>query len=204
MRRIFLSLIAAIGLSATASAAPEIGKAAPNFKAKDIAGYDVDLSTLKGHVVVLEWTNPACPYVQKFYSLGAMQALQAEMNGKGVSWISINSSATGKHGSMTSEETQTFLADAKSNTDHYILDSDGTIGALYGAKTTPHMFVIDAKGDLAYMGAIDNKPTTNVNDLAPARNYVRDAVDALLAEKPVKISSTQAYGCAVQYKQSAN
>lgn len=199
MRTLLLSLIAAVSLSATALAAPEIGKPAPDFKATDIEGKEVSLSGLKGKIVVLEWTNPGCPFVQKFYGAGAMQALQQEMTGKGAAWISINSGAKGKEGYMTADEAKAQLAESKSHTQHYILDSDGAIGHLYAAKTTPHMFVIDEKGLLAYHGAIDDKPTADKADIAKAKNYVRAAVEALQAGKPVEVASTQSYGCTVKY-----
>jgi peroxiredoxin len=200
MRALLLSLIATLGFSTTALAMPAVGKEAPDFSVTDIHGKEVKLSDLKGKIVVLEWNNPGCPFVKKFYGSGEMQKLQADMKNKGVTWISINSGAEGKQGYMSADEAKTYVADQKSVTDHYILDSQGAVGNLYAAKTTPHMFVIDANGNVAYMGAIDDKPTPNPADLAAAKNYVRMAVQSLVDGKPVETASTQSYGCGVKYK----
>lgn len=200
MRSIVFSAIASLALGANAYAAPATGQAAPDFTATDIAGKEVKLSALAGKTVVLEWNNPGCPFVKKFYGSGTMQKLQGEMKAKGATWITINSGAEGKQGHMNADEAKKYIADQKAQPDHYILDSEGKIGNLYEAKTTPHMFVIDAKGTLAYMGAIDDKPTPNPDDIAGAKNYVRAAVEALASGKPVEMASTQSYGCGVKYK----
>jgi peroxiredoxin len=200
MRTLFLSLIAALGFLSSAMAMPTAGKEAPDFSATDITGKEVKLSALQGNIVVLEWNNPGCPFVKKFYGSGEMQRLQADMKAKGVTWLTINSGAEGKQGYMSTDEAKRYVADQKSATDHYILDPQGAIGNLYSAKTTPHMFVIDANGNIAYMGAIDDKPTVDINDLADAKNYVRLAVKSLLDGKPVETASTQSYGCGIKYK----
>jgi len=200
MRSLLLSLIAAVSFSAAAQAAPAIGQPAPDFTATDAAGKEVNLSALKDKIVVLEWHNPGCPFVEKFYGGGDMQKLQADMKAAGAVWITVNSGAEGKQGHLKAAEAVKYLADQKSNADHYILDSSGTIGKLYDATTTPHMFVIDAKGLLAYKGAIDDKPTAKSSDIAGAKNYVREAVLALKEGKPVAVSSTDPYGCSVKYK----
>ena len=200
MRAFFLALLGVVVFGFQAAAAPVIGKAAPDFTAQDIAGATVKLSALKGKIVVLEWNNPGCPFVKKFYGAGAMQSLQNELKENGTVWITVNSGAEGKQGYMGNEEAKTYVSSVGGAANHYILDPEGKIGRLYGAKTTPHMFVVDSKGNLAYMGAIDDKATADSADIAAAKNYVRAAVSALREGKPVEQASTQAYGCGVKYK----
>lgn len=198
----FRSLFAAalILFSTTALAAPEIGKPAPDFTATDQNGKTVKLSDFKGRVTVLEWNNPECPFVKKHYDSGNMQKLQAYAHDNKVVWLAVNSSAEGKQGNMTMAQAKEHLAQSKSTVDHYLLDPEGKIGMLYEAKTTPHMFVIDKNGNLAYMGAIDDKPSTDAKDIDGATNYVRAALDSLMAGKPVAVADTKAYGCNVKYK----
>ncbi|MFW0776716.1 MAG: redoxin domain-containing protein [Rickettsiales bacterium] len=199
MRSLLLSITAALSFSAAAYAAPVVGEMAPDFTATDINGNEVTLSSLKEQNVVLEWHNPECPFVKKFYKGGDMQKLQAEMKAKDLTWITINSGAEGKQGSMNNEEAAAYLAEVKSATDHYITDPEGTIGKLYGATATPHMYVIDKEGKLAYMGAIDDTPTADSADIATANNYVRAAVEALSSNMPIQLATSQAYGCSVKY-----
>lgn len=199
----YVSIATACLLFATAAWAemPKIGKAAPDFTATDaITGKKISLSDFRGKPVVLEWNNFKCPFVKKFYSPGAMQALQARAAKNGVVWITINSSAEGKDGYIaTAQEVKAALASRKAKPAHYLLDHDGTIGHLYGAKSTPTMVVIDKKGTLAYQGAIDNRPSSDPADIAGATNYVTEALSDLDQGRKVKISSTQAYGCFVHY-----
>lgn len=189
-------------LATAALAAPEIGKPAPDFTATDsITGKPLRLSDLKGKTVVLEWNNFGCPFVKKFYSVGAMQGVQAKAKADGVVWVSVNSSATGKEGHLAdAKAVKQALADNRSNAAHYVLDHNGAIGHAYEAKTTPHMFVIDKGGNLAYKGAIDDKPTADSADIASATNYVTAALNALAKGKPVKTAETKAYGCFVKYE----
>ncbi len=182
-----------------AEAAPAIGKPAPDFTATAVDGDSVTLSEYKGKIVVLEWNNPGCPFVHKHYDSGNMQKLQSYAVGKGVVWLTINSSASGKQGHMDNALAKDYIDKEKLTATHYILDPAGKIGKLYGAKTTPHMFVIDAKGNVAYMGAIDDNPTPDPAAVKDAKNYVRAAIDDLLAGKPVAVASTQSYGCSVKY-----
>jgi len=198
MRR-FLCALALFLVPSAAGALPEIGKAAPDFAAKDITGADVNLAKYKGKIVVLEWNNPLCPFVKKHYNSNNMQTLQSESQDKGVVWIAVNSGGAGKEGAMTAEEAKEYVSYKKLSVSHYLLDPEGKIGHLYGAKTTPHMFVIDAAGKVAYMGAIDDKPTPDPAAIDGAKNYVREAIRSLQAGKPVATSSTQAYGCSVKY-----
>lgn len=189
-------------LVATASlAAATVGETAPAFNAVDaVTGKTFSSESLKGKTVVIEWNNFECPFIKKFYSVGSMQALQANAIKDGVVWVSINSSAEGKEGYLKdAKEAKTALTERKSNASHYLLDHDGKIGHAYGAKTTPHMFVIDKEGKLVYQGAIDNKPTADTADIAMATNYVTLALKSLSAGKPVETHTTRPYGCFVKY-----
>ena len=203
MKRIALTLLASLFLSSAAFALPAIGQPAPDFKGTDvITGKPVALSDLKGKIVVLEWNNFKCPFVRKFYSVGQMQQLQKSSREKidGLVWVTINSSAEGKEGYLENAKiAKATLTENKSNATHYLLDHDGKIGHAYGAKTTPHMFVIDAEGKVAYMGAIDDKPTADTADFASATNYVTLALKGLKNGTPIKTTSTRPYGCFVKY-----
>ena len=198
MRALLYTFLAFL-LPATAFALPQIGQPAPDFVASSLQSKTVSPSQFLGKIVVLEWTNPGCPFVHKHYDHGNMQDLQAYAKSKGVVWLTINSSAKGREGNMSYDEARQYFAAQKLNSSHYIIDDSGEIGKLYGAKSTPHMFVIDVHGKLAYMGAIDNKSTPDAGSVPGADNYVRDAIDNLLAGKPVATASTQAYGCSVKY-----
>ena len=195
-----LSIFAALLVSAPlAFAAPEVGKPAPDFATKDTNGKAISIAAQKGKITVLEWTNPGCPFVKKFYGGGDMQQLQKNYTAKGVEWIRVNSSAEGKEGNQTAEEANDLAKSQDAAATATILDPKGTIGHLYEAKTTPHMFVIGKDGNIAYMGAIDSIKTPYSEDIKKADNYVVAALDALLADKPVETASTQPYGCGVKY-----
>jgi len=203
MRHSILALLssAILLLPISAHAAAVVGKPAPQFKttATDDAPIKPSFYSDKGQILVLEWTNPDCPFVHKHYDSDNMQELQLYAVRKNVVWLTINSSAPGKEGHLDALQVRNYIENNKVGSSHYILDPTGAIGKLYGAKTTPHMFVIDQKGVVAYMGAIDDKPTPNPATLKDARNYVREAIDSLLAGKPVAVKSTQSYGCSVKY-----
>ena len=200
MRHSLKALLAVlvIGFSVPAHAAI-VGEAAPDFTLKDSEGKSHTLSEHKGKLVVLEWTNPGCPFVKKFYEPKAMQKFQADAIGKGVVWYSISSSAEGKEGHLTAETAEKWKQDSGMNSTALLLDNDGKVGQLYKAQTTPHMFVIDTDGKLAYAGAIDDKASTKSEDIAGAKNHVNAALDELLAGKPVSTPSSQPYGCGVKY-----
>ncbi len=180
-------------------ASPEVGAAAPAFTAKDSSGKTIDLKALAGKTVVLEWTNDGCPFVQKHYGSGNMQALQKEATDNGIVWISVISSAPGKQGHVDAEEANKLTTDRKANPTSVILDPSGKIGKMYEATATPNMFVIDAKGTLVYKGAIDDKPTANPADIETASNYVKLALKSVAEGKPVEKSVTRPYGCSVKY-----
>lgn len=179
---------------------PRVGMPAPDFVGTDSYGKTVTLSELRGRTVVLEWSNHGCPFVGKHYRSGNMQALQKEAVGQGVVWLTILSSAPGTQGNVTAAEANELTRSRGASPTAVILDPSGTIGRAYDARTTPHMFVIDKTGTLVYMGGIDDKPTTDVADIATAKNYVRLALGAVAAGKPVQEAVTRPYGCSVKYR----
>ena len=203
MRQLILTSFAAFALVmpffAANAAAPEIGQAAPDFEATDIEGNPFKLSDHKGEIVVLEWTNAQCPFVVKHYGSGNMQKVQKEATEKGVKWITINSSAEGRQGYVSDEEAAKILEEKGAAPTAKILDPSGEIGKLYDAKTTPHMFVIDAEGNVAYAGAIDSNSSANPDTIEGAENYVTAAIDSLKAGEAVETTTTSPYGCAVKY-----
>jgi peroxiredoxin len=200
IRRAFLmlSLVAAVPGIAL-SQAPQAGKAAPAFDAMDSNGKPVKLSDFKGKTVVLEWTNHDCPYVRKHYGAGNMQALQTEAAGSGVVWLSVISSAKGAQGFVDGLEANKLSEDRKAKPAAVLLDPSGKIGRTYGATATPHMFVIAPDGNLAYSGAIDDKPSSNPADIPKAKNFVREALAAVTGGKAMTPATTRAYGCSVKY-----
>jgi peroxiredoxin len=175
------------------------GEPAPDFKLKGASGKNVTLSSFKGKVVVLEWLNHGCPFVRKHYDSGNMQSLQKKFTAQDVIWLSIISSAEGKQGHVDEKGALADKAKNKSSATEILLDPQGTVGKLYEAKTTPHMFVVDKDGKLAYQGAIDSTPDTNVDSVAAAKNYVVAALTDLKAGKKVTQPATSAYGCSVKY-----
>lgn len=175
------------------------GQPAPQFQALDSNGKTVSLADLKGKTVVLEWTNHDCPYVRKHYGAGNMQALQKAATDKGVVWLTVVSSAPGFQGHVNDLEANQLTEQRKAQPTAVLLDPKGTLGKLYGARTTPHMFVIAPSGTLAYSGAIDDKPSSNPADIPKARNYVKDALAAVAEGKPMSPQRTTAYGCSVKY-----
>jgi len=193
-------VLAAAAIPATARAAAVVGQPAPDFTLVDSHGARHTLSALKGKTVVLEWVNFECPFVGKHYGSGNMQALQKEYTGQGVVWLSINSSAEGKQGHFAPDEINARMKERGAAPTAYLIDTDGTVGRAYGAKTTPHMFVIDARGTVAYAGGIDDTPSTDQADVKTAKNFVRSALDEVLAGKPVTTASSAPYGCSVKYR----
>ena len=188
-----------LALALFASAAPETGKAAPDFTLPGQDGKPVKLSALKGKWVVLEWFNKDCPFVRKHYGSRNMQDLQKKYAAKGVTWLSIVSSKPGKQGHLTSAQAQDVLKSEGMSSSAILLDPKGDVGRLYQAKTTPHMFVVDPKGTLVFMGGIDDRPSADAKDIAGARNHVAAALDEGLAGKKVSVPTTKPYGCSVKY-----
>ena len=176
-----------------------VGQLAPDFTLTDATGQHRSLAEFRGTFVVLEWFNNDCPFVGKQYGSGAMQRLQADYAARGVTWLTIISSAPGKQGHVSPEEARALRARRGSHQTAILLDADGTVGRRYGAKTTPHLFIIDPAGAVIYAGAIDDIPSTDQADIPPATNYVQRALDEALAGKPVSIAETNPYGCSVKY-----
>ena len=192
--------VMAAPLSSAKAEGAVVGQPAPDFTGTDSNGKTHKLSDFKGKTVVLEWTNPECPFVVKHYGSGNMQKLQADATKDGVVWLSISSSADGKEGYMTGEQANAYMTEQKSTPTARILDPSGDIGKLYGAKTTPHMFIVDANGTLVYAGAIDDNDSFSPDTVAGAKNYVAAALADIKAGKPVQTASTKPYGCGVKYK----
>jgi peroxiredoxin len=201
--KIKLLLSALTCLAATplfAGDSPAVGTNAPDFSVSDSKGKTHSVSQYKGKYVVLEWFNPECPFVKKHYGSGNMQKLQEEFTAKGVVWLSVDSSAPGKEGNLTPEQAEKKMAEWKTHSTALLLDQDGKAGQAYGAKNTPHMFVINPEGKMIYAGAIDSKATPNPADIASSTNYVKAALDESLAGKPVTTPSSRPYGCSVKYE----
>lgn len=198
LRRI-LSVAAVVALSFGSAVAITPGSQAPDFKGTDSNGTQQSLSKYHGKYVVLEWHNQGCPYEQKHYDSGNMEALQKQWTDKGVVWLSIVSSAPGQQGYVTAAEENAYRAKMKVAATAVILDPTGTIGHMYEAKTTPHMFVINPEGKVIYQGAVDDQPTPDPSSLKGAKNYVSDALSAAMAGKPVPVAVTRPYGCSVKY-----
>ncbi|MFT3829763.1 MAG: redoxin domain-containing protein [Opitutaceae bacterium] len=199
--RTLLAATVAVAFTFFSSAAerPEIGQPAPDFTLVDARGQSHTLSSYKGKVVVLEWVNHGCPFVQKHYDSGNMQKTQAAALGDGAVWLSICSSAAGQQGNMTPDEWVTTTTKKNAAPTAVLLDTDGKVGHLYHATNTPQLFVIDAEGKVAYSGAIDSIPSTKPDDVPQAKNYVLAALGDLKAGRPVATPVTKAYGCSVKY-----
>jgi peroxiredoxin len=202
MKRLVISaaLLAATALAGgPALAAASIGQPAPAFTVVDTSGKPVSLADFKGRHVVLEWVNPGCPFVQKHYDSGNMPATQKEATAKGAVWLSINTTAKDAGDYMQPAELQGWMKSKSGVPTATLMDSDSKVGRAYGARTTPHMYIVDPQGKLVYAGAIDSKPTANQADIKTATNYVTQALGEAMAGKAVSRATTQAYGCSVKY-----
>lgn len=198
-KHLFAVVALAAAFVSIARAAAVVGESAPDFTLTDITGATHKLSEFKGKTVVLEWVNPGCPFVIKHYGSGNMPNLQRKAEADGVVWLSINSGSAGAQGDLDPTEATAWLKKNGAAPTAYFRDQDGKIGRLYGAKTTPHLFVIKADGVLAYEGAIDSIRSAKVEDIAKAENYVTSALTAIKAGVPVAKTNTQPYGCSVKY-----
>jgi len=196
MKQVALAFFLSIALPAFAV---NVGQPAPDFTLSDLSGKPVKLSDLKGKFVVLEWVNPECPYVQKHYDSANMQTLQKEFGAKQVAWLAINSTREGHAEFKSPQQMAGWMKEKGGAPAATLLDRDSKVGRLYGAVTTPHMYVIDPKGTLVYVGAIDDKRSTNPADVKTAKNYVRVALGESMAGKAVSNASTSPYGCTVKY-----
>lgn len=192
-----LAAVAASGPALAASAV--VGQPAPAFSARDTGGKTVNLADFKGKHVVLEWLNPGCPYVRKHYDAKNMQATQKAAADKGVVWLAVNSTAPEYGDYLAPAQLAAWMKEQGAAATATLMDEDGKLGRAYGARTTPHMYVIDPQGRLVYAGAIDDKPTSRASDIPGAVNHVNVALAESLAGKPVSTASTRAYGCTVKY-----
>ncbi len=193
------AMIAALALASPLAAAQKNGAVAQDFKLTDMYGKTVQLSSFRGKTVVLEWHNPGCPFVKKHYDSGNMQATQAAARKQGAVWLTVNSGAAGKQGHMSGTEAQALTKKQGAKASHYLLDMKGVVGKAYAAKTTPHMYIINASGKLVYQGGIDDKPTANAADIKGARNHVIEALNELDAGNAVSVTQSRPYGCSVKY-----
>jgi AhpC/TSA family len=197
--------LAAIALSASlvatraAWAQAVVGQPAPAFSAADTSGKAVSLADFKGKTVVLEWVNPGCPFVVKHYGSGNMQGTQREATGKGVVWLAVNSTSADHGDYKAPAALAQWMQGQKAAASATLMDADGKVGRAYGARTTPHLYIVNPQGTLVYAGAIDSKPTANPADIASATNHVKAALAESLAGKAVTVASTRPYGCSVKY-----
>ena len=202
-RRVFSSSLLlsslAPGVALAQAAAATLGQNAPDFSALDTAGKPHRLADFKGKLVVLEWTNPGCPFVRKHYS-GNMQSLQKEFTAKGVVWLAINSTETHSADYLQPNKMAAWLSEKQASPSATLMDESGKIGQLYGAKTTPHMYIISPQGTLIYAGAIDSIASARTDDIKTATNYVRQGLSETLSGKAISVASSRAYGCSVKYK----
>ena len=176
-----------------------VGQPAPAFTATDTSGKTVSLADFKGKHVVLEWVNPGCPFVVKHYSSANMQGTQKEATAKGVVWLAVSSTAPDASDYRKPADLAKWMQGQKAAATATLMDDDGKVGKAYGARTTPHMYIVDPAGTLVYAGGIDNKPSSNAADIPTSTNYVKAALAETLAGKPVSQASTRPYGCSVKY-----
>ena len=203
-RQFTTSTLAAAVLATTsqawAQATATVGQAAPNFSAKDTSGKTVQLSDFKGKTVVLEWVNPGCPYVRKHYDGGNMQGTQQDALAKNVVWLAINSTGTDHPDYLEPAKLAAWMKQQKAPASHTLMDESGKIGKAYGARTTPHMYIVDGKGVLVYAGGIDSLPTASASDIPKATNYIKVSLGEMAGGKALSNSVTRPYGCSVKYK----
>jgi len=199
VNRFLLHAVVLLALIASAFAV-KVGDPAPGFTSVDSNGKQQSLSNYKGKFVVLEWHNQGCPYTKKHYESGNMQRLQKEWTAKGVVWLTVISSAPGTQGFVTPTQENDYLKTMNASPTAVLMDPGGSLGHLYGAKTTPHMFIIDPNGTLIYNGAIDDHSSSDQSDIPNSKNYVSAALTQAMAGKPVTEAATRPYGCSVKYK----
>ena len=200
MLRRTLIAVSVLCLAGTLRAAPSVGQPAPDFTLKDASGKPVKLSDYKGKHVVLEWTNPGCPYVQKHYNSGNMPMTQKEATDKGVVWLAINSTEKSSGDYLEPAKLVSWMKERKSLPSATLMDEEGTAGKAYGARTTPHMYIVSPQGQLVYAGGIDSIASSNAEDIKKAVNYVKQSLNETLAGKPVSAATTRPYGCSIKYK----
>ena len=199
-------MAAAVALGATflmgsnAVAAPTVGQRAPDFVAIDTAGKQHRLSDFAGKFVVLEWTNPGCPFVRKHYGSGNMPATQKAATDKGVIWLSVNSTERAAGDYLKPAALEAWMKEQSGAPTAVLMDEDGVLGRAYAARTTPHLYIIDPKGVLVYAGGIDSIASSRVEDIKTATNYVNQALGEAFGGKPISAAATKPYGCSIKYK----
>lgn len=205
LRRTLILAAAALVAQAPlhAQAAVAVGQAAPDFALKDTSGKTVRLSDFKGKHVVLEWTNPGCPFVRKHYDSGNMPATQKDATDKGVVWLAINSTEKASSDYLEPTKLSAWLAERKASPTAVLMDEEGTTGRSYGARTTPHMYIINPQGVLIYAGGIDSIASARPSDIEKATNYVKTGLAEALAGKSLTAATTAPYGCSIKYKNPA-
>jgi peroxiredoxin len=203
MLRRALIAISALALFGAAQAAPTVGQPAPDFVLKDASGKPVKLSDYRGKYVVLEWTNPGCPYVRKHYNSGNMASTQQDATARGAVWLSINSTEQGAYDYMEPAKLVAWQKERKLQPTATLMDEEGVAGKAYGARTTPHMYIVDPQGKLVYAGGIDSIPSSSAEDIKKAVNYVKQGLAEATAGKPITAATTRPYGCSIKYKSAA-
>jgi peroxiredoxin len=198
LRRFFIATFALAAFAA--HAAPSVGQPAPDFTLADTNGKPVKLSDFRGRHVVLEWTNPGCPYVRKHYDSGNMPATQQEAAAKGVVWLSINSTEKSAYDYLEPGKLDAWQKQRKAQPTAMLMDEEGAAGKAYGARTTPHMYIVDPQGRLIYAGGIDSIPSSDPGDIKKAVNYVRQGLNEALSGKALSQATTRPYGCSIKYK----
>ena len=202
MKRLLALTLISLAAAGTAGAAATVGQPAPAFSATDASGKAVKLSDFKGRHVVLEWVNPDCPFVVKHYDSANMQGTQKDATAKGVVWLAVNSTSPDHGDFKTPAAMSQWMQSQKAAASATLMDIDGKIGRAYGARTTPHMYIVDPQGKLVYAGGIDNKPSTSPADIPGATNHVKVALAEALAGKAISQATTRPYGCSVKYGSS--
>ena len=187
-------------LFCTAAQAATVGQAAPDFTLTDTSGKTVKLSDFKGKHVVLEWNNPGCPFVRKHYNGGNMPATQKDALAKGAVWLAISTTEREHPDWLSPVQLARWQAEKGSAPSATLLDEDGAIGRAYGARTTPHMYIVSPQGMLAYAGGIDSIPSARADDISRATNYIKQAMNEVAAGKPINVATSQPYGCSIKYK----
>ncbi len=199
-RRHALSLALSCLWPAAAWAALPLGQTAPALVGTDLQGRNVRLADFRGRHVVLEWTNPGCPFVQKHYLSGNLQTLQAEARRQGVVWLTVNSTAEGSADFLSPPQMARWLAEQKATPDHTLMDEQGLLGRAFGARTALHFFILNPRGELIYAGGIDSIPSHKVEDIARATNHVRQGLNEALAGQPLSVPASRPYGCPITYR----
>lgn len=199
LKRLLASLLCTATLL-TGAQATTVGQPAPDFTLKDVNGKTVRLSDYRGRHVVLEWNNPACPYVQKHYRSGNMQTLQKEAAAKNVVWLAVNSTEASHGDYLSPAQLGRWMNEQKAAPTATLMDEDGSAGRAYAARVTPHMYIVDPQGRLVYAGGIDSIASARESDIKTATNYVRTGLNESLAGKAVSQATSRPYGCSIKYR----